>query len=95
MAFCSHCGNEILEEAVVCPNCGCAVKKEAEVDNSVSTGLIILSFLIPLFGLIYWAVMAKSRPICAKKCGHTALISWGLGILLSILMTACGFLSIL
>ncbi len=28
MKFCTHCGNEIMDEAVICPKCGCAVKKE-------------------------------------------------------------------
>ena len=26
MKFCSKCGKEILEEAVICPGCGCAVE---------------------------------------------------------------------
>ena len=25
MKYCSHCGKTLLDEAVVCPNCGCAV----------------------------------------------------------------------
>lgn len=24
MKFCSKCGNQLVDEAVVCPNCGCA-----------------------------------------------------------------------
>ncbi|MBR4910204.1 MAG: zinc ribbon domain-containing protein [Clostridia bacterium] len=27
MKFCSHCGKEINDEAVVCPFCGCATEK--------------------------------------------------------------------
>ena len=23
--FCSHCGHELLDDAFVCPNCGCRV----------------------------------------------------------------------
>lgn len=26
MKFCTHCGKELLEEAVICPGCGCAVE---------------------------------------------------------------------
>jgi hypothetical protein len=26
MKYCSHCGKEICDEAVVCPNCGCAAE---------------------------------------------------------------------
>ncbi|MBQ2933385.1 MAG: zinc-ribbon domain-containing protein [Clostridia bacterium] len=25
MKFCTHCGKELLDEAVICPGCGCAV----------------------------------------------------------------------
>lgn len=28
MKYCQKCGKEILEEAVVCPNCGCATANE-------------------------------------------------------------------
>lgn len=27
MKYCSHCGKEINDEAVVCPSCGCATEK--------------------------------------------------------------------
>ena len=81
MKFCQHCGKEIMEEAVVCPGCGCAVKatnnaQATEVDESVSAGLVVLAVLIPLFGIIYWPVKAKTRPKCAKACGIAAIISW-------------------
>lgn len=33
MKFCQKCGKEILDEAVVCPNCGCEVKS----DNKTTT----------------------------------------------------------
>lgn len=26
MKYCTHCGSEIVDEAVVCPNCGCSVE---------------------------------------------------------------------
>lgn len=25
--FCKHCGKEVKDEAVICPNCGCQIKK--------------------------------------------------------------------
>ena len=83
MKFCQHCGKELLDEAVICPGCGCStqtqnapVQQDSEVDMTVSTGLVILAVLIPLFGLIYWPVKAKTRPKCAKACGIAAIISW-------------------
>ncbi len=78
MKFCQHCGKEVLDDAVICMNCGCSVTNNAtaEVDQSVSVGLVILAVLIPLFGIIYWPVKAKSRPKCAVTCGVAAIISW-------------------
>ena len=81
MKFCQHCGKEILDEAVICPGCGCSVQpinatQATEVDESVSVGLVILAILIPLFGIIYWPVKAKTRPKCAQACGIAAIISW-------------------
>ena len=40
MKFCTHCGKELMDEAVVCTNCGCAVNgaKMAELlDNGPQT----------------------------------------------------------
>lgn len=25
--YCTHCGKEVMEEAVICPNCGCQIKE--------------------------------------------------------------------
>ena len=83
MKFCQHCGKEIMDEAVVCPNCGCSVQTVNrspvpvdDVDESVSAGLVVLAILIPLFGFIYWPVKAKTRPKCAMICGIAAIVSW-------------------
>ena len=96
MKFCSKCGKELLDEAVVCTGCGCAVANApqpiqatnaAPVADEVNIGFCVLSALIPLFGVIYWAMKYKETPKKAKACGITALVSWGVGILFSILWT--------
>ena len=79
MKYCRTCGAEMNDNAVVCVKCGCAVqaeKHEPTVDDTVSGGLVVLSVLIPLFGIIYWPVKAKERPKCARACGIAAIISW-------------------
>ena len=82
MKFCQHCGKQLMDEAIICPGCGCSVQttnnnQVATVDESVSIGLVIGAILFPIFGIIYWAAKAKTRPKCAKICGGAALISWG------------------
>ncbi len=78
MKFCQHCGSEINENAIICVKCGRSVEtvSERDVDNSVSGGLVFLSIMIPLFGIIYWPVNARKRPKCAITCGISAIVSW-------------------
>ena len=97
MKFCSKCGKEIVDEAVVCPGCGCAVAAPnvgttptavSGVVDEVSIGLCVLAAFIPLFGIIYWPLKYKETPKKAKACGITALVSWGVGFIFSILFSA-------
>ena len=81
MKFCQHCGKELQDEAVICVHCGCSVQATPDtevksVDESVSVGMVVLSILIPLVGIIYWPVKAKTRPKCAKICGISAIVAW-------------------
>ena len=93
--FCSKCGKEIHDEAVVCIHCGCEVVNtkaadvEAKEEDKVSVGLCILSFLIPLFGIIYWPLKHKSTPNKAQACGITAIVGWVINFI--IIMLASGF----
>ncbi len=96
MKFCQKCGKEIMDEAVVCPSCGCMVTPTASKsmimeDDSVSVGLCVLSAFIPLFGLIYWAVKHSTTPKRAKACGVTALVAWGVSMLISCLFSSAIF----
>ena len=82
MKYCTKCGKEMLDEAIICPNCGCAAadiqkitQEDKEVDE-VNVGLCILAALIPLFGIIYWPVKHKDAPKKAQACGITAIIAW-------------------
>lgn len=68
MKYCSKCGNQILEEAIICPSCGCMVEDKAINDDYVSIGLCMLSFLVPIFGIIYWACTRKKTPHKARAC---------------------------
>ena len=77
MKFCSKCGKEVNEQAVVCVHCGCSLGKvaEAEVD-APSTAFAILGFFFPLIGLILWAVNKDKTPLKANSAGKGALIGF-------------------
>ena len=70
--FCSHCGKELLDEAVICPGCGCKVGTSSnaapteknivnELSNKVKTNGIIWLCIggVQVFvGLyVYWLVL--------------------------------------
>lgn len=80
MKFCTKCGKELMDEAVVCPACGNMVAEEnapqTVSNDQVSVGLCVLSAFIPLFGIIYWALKYKETPKRAKACGITAIVAW-------------------
>ena len=85
MKFCSKCGAEILDEAVVCTNCGCAVSPNVSVDDAPNMGYAVLGFFIPLVGLILYIMCKDKTPLKAKSAGKGALIGFCVGIAFSIL----------
>ena len=86
MKYCSKCGNEMVDDAVVCPSCGCMVVEPTspQLNDKANVGLCVLSALIPLFGVIYWPVKHKESPKKAQACGITALIAWAIYFLMLI-----------
>jgi len=77
MKFCSKCGKEIMDEAVVCPACGCSQENKsvhAKEDNG-GFGWGLLGFCIPVVGLILYLIWKGEKPITAKAAGKGALIS--------------------
>ena len=53
MKYCTHCGKELLDEAVICPGCGCEVEEKKS-----SSGIIeeedkkIFALIIKIFMVI-------------------------------------------
>lgn len=74
MKFCSKCGHEIMEEAVVCPNCGCAVSQDKPKQQAGgSDGLAIASKIFLIIGCICQGIfllpLAWCLPITISICG--------------------------
>lgn len=90
--FCNHCGNELMNEAVVCPKCGCAVNNLKNIngynkdEDIPSGGLNVLSFFIPLVGLILFCVMYSETPRKAKSIGLFALVGFVINFVLLMFM---------
>lgn len=90
MKFCSNCGKEVSEGAVICLNCGAEVKPEANSEDKANTGIVILSVLFPLVGLIIAAVKRKESPNASKTYATAAIIAWAVSFALGFIMGLLG-----
>ena len=80
MKYCTHCGKELVDEAVVCPGCGCGVAGGAQVNSEEdipSGGLNVISFLLPMIGLVFYILYHETTPIKAATAGKWAAIGFG------------------
>ena len=87
--FCKNCGEQIDDNAVVCPKCGVAVKEVAATtasDDAPNMGFAVLGFFFPIVGLILYLVWHTEYPLKAKSCGKDALIGFCVSVVAGILM---------
>ena len=73
MKYCTKCGKELLDEAVICPGCGCAVGPGQSTANSEHNYIFKLSGRIKINGII-WICVAAVQIIMAVT------INWIFGI---------------
>lgn len=92
MKYCTKCGKEIMDDAVICTGCGCAQEvttAKNDIDSS-SVGFALLGFFIPIVGLILYFVWKESQPLKAKSAGKGALIGFCVSIISSIFVAIVG-----
>lgn len=86
MKYCSSCGEQINDKAVICPHCGSA--QNGYVEDRATAGVKAVSFLFPIVGLILYIVNERNAPNKARS-----IIKWTLwGFLLPICITVLFFL---
>lgn len=86
MKYCNKCGKEIMDEAVICPHCGCSQQPNTpQVVDSSSFGWSLLGFCIPIVGLILFLVWKDTTPLKAKSAGMGALVSVIVGVVFYII----------
>jgi hypothetical protein len=101
MKFCSHCGAEIVDDAVICVKCGCSVANTnpqvvgiVNANDAPSSGFSVLGFFFPVIGLLLWIIWNNSSPLKAKSCGKGALFGIIFTIVTAIIMALIGWGSI-
>ena len=91
MKFCTKCGKELVDEAVVCIHCGCAVAGATltatpVVENDApNTGFAVLGFFFPMIGLILYLLNMNTAPLKAKSAGKGALAGVITSVVVSII----------
>ena len=75
MKYCSKCGNELLDEAVICPKCGCSTgyRSNADLKNIAKIFMIIATvmsgvWILPLawclpMTLYYYKKVENHEPV--------------------------------
>ena len=54
MKYCAHCGAQLVDEAVVCPKCGCAVAPTKTVDPNASPKSRLIALLLCTAAYLNW-----------------------------------------
>ena len=93
--FCKKCGEEINNEAVVCPKCGCSTKQE-NIDpkfRESKTGIgVLMGLFLGIIGLIIGIVIypegTVARKTFIKAWLTTFLICFAIGVILGIVIVA-------
>ena len=90
--FCTNCGKEIHDDAVICTACGVPTKNYnkpvQEVDDSMGCLMGGACFIIPLMGLILYLLWKDSKPNSARFCAKWALVGFIVNLLISIVYIA-------
>ena len=91
--FCKKCGEEINDEAVICPKCGCETgikteKTPAEIDEP-KTGIgVVLGLFLGIIGLIIGICLYKEGTIARK----TFIKAWTITFVISIAICVLFFI---
>ena len=89
MKYCSKCGKEIMDDAVICVNCGCpvenapakntnvAAQNEFGEKSTLATCAMVFAFLFPLAGFILGIVGAVKYKTASykKRCIAAIIVS--------------------
>lgn len=92
--FCSKCGKEIHDEAVICPECGCKVKKEFSTDRNKWIALLLWFFLGAVGGHRFYVGDARGG-VAYTLCFFLGWILLGIPYIVMVIMLIVDLIAIL
>ncbi len=95
--LCRFCNHEIEDDVVICPECGkrleeenpiakTEIEAEEVIQEKVPFSLKLVSFLVPLVGIILYFLKKKDNEREAKACIKAAIISIAISVISSIVL---------
>lgn len=98
--FCENCGEEIKDDAVICPYCGASVQKPVprKGSNTIATVGFVFAFFIPLVGLICSIIglnNAKRYNVSGKSLAIAGIIISIVVWILSTIVSAVNIVNIM
>ncbi|MBE6529160.1 MAG: zinc-ribbon domain-containing protein [Ruminococcaceae bacterium] len=76
--FCSKCGKEIMDEAVICPHCGCSPKGQnaKAITNSSNSGMKTVAKVLMILSTVilgFWIIpLAWCLPLTIMYCNKVS-----------------------
>lgn len=94
--FCTTCGKELHNDAVICPACGVPTQnfKDNKIVSDDSAGCLLggACFWLPLLGLVLYLVWKDTKPKSAKFAGTWGLIGFIVNLIIGILYVVFFFI---
>ena len=73
MKYCTHCGAELFDEAIVCTKCGCATEVGgSNTSQEKWNGLTIAGFVVSFFSCIVGLILSIIALKQVKKSGENS-----------------------
>ena len=80
MKYCRQCGKELLDEAVVCPKCGCSTGYKVAVSDDIDTTPRFCEGEVTMVHCVHCGAEVKDTANVCPECGCLAQVATVQGV---------------